>query len=137
MFNKVESGCSFFISQCVYNINHPKDFISDYYYAATEAGKNLVPIIFTLTPCGSKKTLEFMKWLGIGIPKWMENDLNHSNNILEKSIDLCESIAIELIDYCRDKKIPIGFNIESVAIRKEEIEASIELLKTVKGYLLK
>jgi 5,10-methylenetetrahydrofolate reductase len=97
--------------------------------------KDLVPIVFTLTPCGSVKTLEFMKWLGIEIPKWMENDLNHSKDILGKSIELCKSIALELITYCREKNVPIGFNIESVAIRKDEIEASIDLLKTVKEYL--
>jgi hypothetical protein len=136
VFNKMENGCDFFISQCVYNINYSKNFISDYYYAATELEKDMVPIIFTLTPCGSLKTLEFMKWLGIEIPKWMENDLNHTRNILDKSIDLCKSIALELIGYCREKNVPMGINIESVAIRKEEIEASIDLLKTVKGYLL-
>ncbi len=76
-----------------------------------------------------------MKWLGIEIPRWMENDLNHSTDILGKSIELCKSIALELIAYCREKNVPIGFNIESVAVRKEEIEASIDLLKTVKGYL--
>lgn len=135
VLNKIENGCNFFISQCVYNINYSKDFISDYYYSANELKKDLVPIVFTLTPCGSVKTLEFMQWLGIEIPKWMENDLNHSKDTLGKSIELCKSIALELITYCREKNVPIGFNIESVAIRKEEIEASIDLLKTVKGYL--
>lgn len=135
VLNKMENGCRFFISQCVYNINYSKDFISDYYYAGAELKKELVPIIFTLTPCGSVRTLEFMKWLGIEIPRWMENDLNHSRDILDKSLELCKSIASELITYCREKNVPMGFNIESVAVRKEEIEASIDLLKTVKGYL--
>jgi hypothetical protein len=78
-----------------------------------------------------------MEWLGIDIPKWLNNDLKHSNNILSKSIDICKTIAKELIDYSASKNIPIGFNIESVAIRKEEIEASIELVKEIKGLLNK
>lgn len=137
LFDKVDKGCRFFISQCVYSINNTKDFLSDYYYTSIETDRDLVPIIFTLTPCGSLKTLQFMEWLGIDIPKWLNNDLKHSNNILSKSIDICKSIAIELIDYSTSKNIPIGFNVESVAIRKEEIEASIELLKDIKGLMKK
>ncbi|SHE68952.1 Methylenetetrahydrofolate reductase [Arenibacter palladensis] len=135
LFDKVDKGCSFFISQCVYSVNNTKDFLSDYYYTSIETERDLVPIIFTLTPCGSLKTLQFMEWLGIDIPKWLNNDLKHSNDILSKSIDLCKNIAIEILDYSVTKNLPIGFNIESVAIRKEEIEASIELLKDIKGLM--
>ena len=132
IFNKIDKGCEFFISQCVYNLDNAKNFLSDYYYSSIENGRELVPIIFTLTPCGSLKTLEFMKWLGIDIPNWLNNDLKHSENILSKSVDDCQKIAQELIEFSQPKNIPIGFNIESVAVRKEEIEASIELLKGIK-----
>lgn len=132
LFDKVDKGCSFFISQCVYSINNTKDFLSDYYYTSIENDRDFVPIIFTLTPCGSIKTLQFLEWLGIDIPKWLKNDLKHSKNSLSKSIDICKKIAMELIDYNASKNIPIGFNIESVSIRKEEIDASIELLSEIK-----
>ncbi len=137
LFDKQDKGCSFFISQCIYSVNNTKDFLSDCYYASIETGRDLAPIVFTLTPCGSVKTLKFMQWLGIDIPKWLINDLIHSNNFLSKSIDICKAIAKELIDYSAIKKIPIGFSVESVAIRKEEIEASIELLKDIKGLMKK
>jgi hypothetical protein len=137
VFDKIDRGCTFFISQCVYSANNTKNFLSDYYYASIENKRELVPIIFTLTPCGSIKTLQFMEWLGIDIPKWLNNDLKHSNDILSKSVEICKSIAIELLDYCKNKNIPIGFNIESVAIRREEIEASIELVKSIKTLINK
>ncbi len=137
LFNKINNGCSFFISQCIYNINNAKDFLSDYYYLSAERNTNLAPIIFTLTPCGSLKTLDFMQWLGIEIPKWLNNDLNNTNDILFDSMNVCKSIAEELLDYSRSKNIPVGFNIESVSIRKDEIEASIELLKEVKEMMRK
>lgn len=89
------------------------------------------PVIFTLTLCGSPKTLDFLKWLGVSIPKWVENDLLNAQDILQKSFDISYRIFEELRDFANDKNIPIGFNIESVAIRKDEIEASIELLKKV------
>ena len=40
-----------------------------------------------------------------------------------------------MIQYCKERSIPFGFNIESVAIRKEEVEASLGLLNTVNGLL--
>lgn len=134
VFRKIDSGCRFFISQGVYNAEASKSFLSDYYYSAVEESRSMLPIIFTFTPCGSLKTLEFMKWLGISLPRWLENELIHSSDILEKSIDICETIWQELSDFAREKKIPIGFNVESVAVRKVEIEASLELVLRLQRY---
>lgn len=131
VFNKIAQGCSFFVSQGVYDVNASKDFLSEYYYYGKEHNIPLVPILFTLTPCGSLKTLQFMKWLGISVPKWLENELIHSNDILQKSVDFSEQNWLELKSFADEKKIPIGCNIESVAIRKVEVDASIELLKRV------
>ena len=131
VFNKMSEGCSFFISQGVYDVNAAKDFLSDYYYYGKENGIPLVPIIFTLTPCGSEKTLHFMKWLGISIPRWLENDLLHSDDILQRSVDYSEQSWRELKSFADEKGVPIGCNIESVAVRKAEVEASIELLRRV------
>jgi len=133
VFDKISQGCSFFVSQGVYDVNASKDFLSDYYYYGRENGIPLAPIIFTLTPCGSKKTLQFMRWLGISIPRWLENDLMHSDDILQRSVDHSEQNWNELKAFAEEKRIPIGCNIESVAVRKVEVEASIELLKRVSG----
>ena len=72
-----------------------------------------------------------MKWLGISIPRWLENELMHSQDILERSLKVCAGNWAELSDYARIKNIPIGCNIESVAIRKVEVEASFELLQQI------
>lgn len=133
VFNKIAHGCSFFVSQNVYDVNASKNFLSDYYYYGQEHNIPLVPIIFTLTPCGSVKTLQFMKWLGISIPKWLENELIHSQDILQQSINFSEQNWRELQRFAAEKSIPIGCNIESVAVRKVEVEASIELLQRVSG----
>jgi len=133
VFNKIAGGCSFFVSQGVYDLNASKNFLSDYYYYGKEHDIPLVPILFTLTPCGSPKTLEFMKWLGIDIPRWLENELTHSPDILHKSVEVSEKNWRELKAFADEKGIPIGCNIESVAIRKVEIDASIELLKRIRN----
>jgi hypothetical protein len=131
IFSKADKGCRFFVSQCVYSLNDTKNLLSDYYYSAVDNEKALSPIIFTLAPCGSLKTLQFMEWLGIEVPKWLFNDLKHSKDILVASIETCKHIAVEIMNFAEGKKIPIGFNIESVSIKKEEIEAASELLKDV------
>jgi 5,10-methylenetetrahydrofolate reductase len=129
--DKINNGCNFFISQAVYHAEASKNFLSDYYYLCENTGLTIKPIVFTLTLCGSPKTLEFLRWLGVSVPKWVENDLLNAKDILRKSFDISYRIFEELNDFAADKNIPIGFNIESVAIKKDEIEASIELLKQI------
>lgn len=132
VIGKMGKGCDFFISQAVYNVVAAKNFLSDYYYACQQRGLPVAPVIFTLAPCGSAKTLEFMKWLGINFPKWLENDLLNACNILEKSVDICCDIAESLHHYAQEKGIPVGFNIESVSIRKVEIDASVDMVQRIK-----
>ena len=74
-------------------------------------------------------TLQFMKWLGISIPRWLENELIRSTDILQQSVELSEQNWLELKHFATQKGIPIGCNIESVAVRQVEVEASIELLQ--------
>ena len=135
IISKIQNGCKFFVSQAVYDVEPAKNFLSDYYYYCRNNNIEMVPIIINLTPCGSIKTLEFMKWLGINIPKWLENDLMNSNDILQKSLDLSINTFEQLLDFGLEKGIPIGCSIESVSNRKIEIEASIQLTKDIKAII--
>ena len=125
---KTAKGCRFFVTQAVYDVTSTKSLLSDYALAVDKTGGVPLPIILTFSPCGSEKTLSFMKWLGIAFPRWLENDLQSARDPLPKSLELCEQIFAEVLDYAEDKGIPLGVNVESVSIRKEEIEASVELL---------
>lgn len=136
MIKKQEQGCKYFISQAVYNVEAAKNFLSDYYFHCTENEIEMVPIIFTISPCGSKKTLDFMKWLGINVSKWLENDILKAENTLEKSVEVCIENFEILWQYAKKKNIPIGCNVESISIRKSEIEASIDMAKAVKKIML-
>lgn len=135
IFSKRNSSCEYFITQCVYDLHAAKTFLTDYAKHANENNYEMVPIIFTLTPCGSTKTLDFMKWLGIHVPNYLEEDLKESGDILGESVKLSRDIFEELYKYGKRKGIPIGCNIESVAIRKAEIEASVELLEEVRNII--
>lgn len=124
---KTERGCRFFVTQAVYDVTSTKSLLSDYALAVREKGGVPMPIILTFSPCGSVKTLSFMKWLGIAFPRWLENELRFAENPLAASLDLCERIFVEIWDYAHEKGIPLGVNVESISIRKSEIEASLEL----------
>lgn len=129
---KMAKGCTFFVSQAVYDLESSKTFLKDYKAYCLLNDLPMVPIIFTLTPCGSAKTLKFIKWLGIHVPKWLEDTLLKSGDeMLEKSVALIHMIYKELQKYARVEGIPIGCNIESVSIRKVEIEASVQLVKRI------
>ena len=69
-----------------------------------------------------------MQWLGIAFPRWLENELRHAADPLATSLALCERVCADAWEYARAKRIPLGVNVESVSIRKAEIDASVELV---------
>jgi hypothetical protein len=131
ILHKTAAGCRFFVTQAVYDVTSTLSLLSDYALAIAERGAEPAPIILTFSPCGSERTLGFMKWLGIRFPRWLENELKHAADPLTTSLALCERIFREISDFARDKGIPLGVNVESVSIRKAEIEASLSLARTL------
>lgn len=135
ILSKIDNGCEFFVTQAVYDKEVAKEFLDDYILYMKKKNIPFVPIIFTFTPCGSLKTLNFMKWLGISVSNEFEEELKTSSDILDKSIKLCLENFRYLYEYGLKNGVPIGCNVESVAVRKEEIEASIKLLTQIKKIL--
>lgn len=135
MLAKQASGCQFFITQSVFDAASTRSLLSDYALSLQASGRAPVPVVLTFAPCGSVRTLEFMKWLGISFPRWLENELRHSNDTLERSIDLCEGVFSDVLAYAREKNLPIGINVESISIRKSEIDASVELYRRLSQHL--
>jgi hypothetical protein len=133
MLAKVSAGCRFFVTQAVYDLNSSLSVLSDYALELARRGEKPVPIIFTFAPCGSARTLEFMKWLGIAFPRWLENELRGSTDIVERSVRLCERNFRELRAFAKEKRLPIGFNVESVSIRKVEIDAATALFRSLRA----
>lgn len=134
---KISAGCEFFITQAVYNINNAKHFLSDYAKLCASKETKKVPIIFTFTPCGDAKTLSFMRWLGIDVPKYFEGRLMHSSNPVEMSVKTSFDMFCELYHYGKELGISVGANVESISRKKIEIEASIALLNTISDFIKK
>ncbi|MEU5538643.1 5,10-methylenetetrahydrofolate reductase [Streptomyces sp. NPDC020362] len=132
---KQQAGCAYFISQVIYNADAAKTMVSDYYYACRERQLEPKPVLFTLSVCGSVKTLAFLKWLGVDVPRWLENSLRHADDTLAESYQHCLANARDLIAFCRKLGMPFGFLVESVSIRRVEIEASVALAAELGGLL--
>lgn len=129
---KQEAGCSYFVTQVVYDVNAAKNLVSDYAHACRDRGLEPNPVVFTFSVCGSMKTLEFLRWLGVGVPRWIENDLRHADDTLDASLEHAETTALELMSFCRRLRVPFGINVESVSIRRDEIEASVRLAERLR-----
>jgi hypothetical protein len=129
---KQEAGCSYFVTQVVYDVNAAKNLVSDYAYECRDRNLPPIPIVFTFSVCGSMKTLRFLRWLGVDVPRWIENDLRHADDTLDASLAQAEATALELISFCRHLDVPFGINVESVSIRKVEIEASVRLAERLR-----
>jgi 5,10-methylenetetrahydrofolate reductase len=135
MLDKVDSGVSYFISQCIFNVEYTRKVLDDLLVSCADKKQDPPTIIFTLTICGSVKTLEFMDWLGIHVPDEIKEELSSCPSPITRSVEIATAIATDLIDYCKTRSIPFGFNIESVATRKDEVDASLELLCKVEKLL--
>jgi hypothetical protein len=132
MLRKQRDGASFFVSQVIYDADAAKSMVSDYHYACLDLGQEPAPVIFTLSVCGSLKTLAFLEWLGVDIPRWMRKDLERSDDPQSASFDHCLATARELATFCRRLGAPYGFNVESVSIRRTEIDASVRLAERLR-----
>lgn len=138
LLGKRDEGCSYFVTQVMYDVRAAKDLASDYAYAvkaSSDEGRPIAPLIFTLSVCGSGKSLEFMRWLGVDVPRWVANELTHSEDPLSLSASYSAAAARELMRFCRYLGIPFGFNVESVSNRRVEIEASVHLAQDLSRQL--
>jgi hypothetical protein len=131
ILDKTRCGVSYFISQCVFNVAYARQVIADLDDACRREGAKFPTVIFTLAVCGSEKTLNFMEWLGIHVPNDLKQEFMGAENMLERSVEVCLSIAAELTDFCKSRSVPFGFNIESVAIKADEVQASIYMVNKI------
>jgi 5,10-methylenetetrahydrofolate reductase len=83
MFNKINFGAEWFITQGIFSAAPIIRLITDYGTLCKE--RNIVPkkIILTFAPCGRAKTMKFIKWLGMDVPEEIEK------RILEATDQVC------------------------------------------------
>jgi hypothetical protein len=127
MLQKAADGCSFFISQAVYDAGMTIRLLTDYARDCVQEEVTPRRIILTFIPRGRVRTLEFVRWLGITIADETATVILADAAPLSKSIAICRDHLRAILSQDYIGTIPLGLNVESVSIYKDEIDASIEL----------
>lgn len=128
VWDKVQAGCQFFVSQTVWNVDAAKLLLQALKARAERLERPPPPILITLSPCGSLQTLAFLEWLGVNVPGEIRQQLNEAAHMLERSVALAEHIFEQLYAFGRERGLVVGCNVESVSSRAVEIDAAAELV---------
>jgi hypothetical protein len=76
---------------------------------------------------GREKTLAFLRWLGVRIAEDKQRAILEAPQPLAKSIDICRDNLRRILAHDYAKEIPLGVNVESVSINRDELDASVDL----------
>jgi hypothetical protein len=128
-------GCGYFISQAVYHAAPTQRLLADYLRDCRGAGVAPKRIVLTFAPCGREKTLAFLRWLGVNVAPQTERAILGAANPLAKSIEICRDTLRRILDGRYAGQIPLGVNVESVSINRDEIDASAELFHVLREAL--
>ncbi|ROP27273.1 5,10-methylenetetrahydrofolate reductase [Pseudokineococcus lusitanus] len=135
MLDKQARGCAFFVSQVLYDANAAKTLVSDYRDGCDARGVAPRPLVFTVSVCGSTRTLDFLTWLGVQVPRWVRGDLLRAQDTLVASTEHAAAVAADVVAYCRRLDVPVGLAVESVSSRRTEIEAAVDLAADLRALL--
>lgn len=124
---KTIEGCHYFVSQAVYHAKPTVNVLKAYLRDCRGAGIEPRRVMLTFAPCGRAKTMAFIKWLGVRVTLECEAAILNAPDPLAKSIEICCDNLREILDQDYVQHIPLGINVESVSINRDEIEGTIEL----------
>jgi hypothetical protein len=51
------------------------------------------------------------------------------------AVQLCEEILVDVLRFADEKRVPLGINVESVSVRREELDAAVEVFRRLAGVL--
>jgi hypothetical protein len=125
-------GCGYFISQAVYHAPPTQRVLADYLRDCRGAGIEPKRVILTFAPCGREKTIAFLRWLGVNVSPETERAILGAASPLQKSIEICRDNLRRILDRGYAGEIPLGINVESVSINRDEIDASVELFHSLR-----
>jgi hypothetical protein len=135
MLAKTLEGCGYFISQTVYHAPPTQRLLRDYLRDCRGAGVEPRRVVLTFSPCGREKTLAFIRWLGVKVAPETERAILDAPSPLAKSIEICRDNLRRILDHPYASELPLGVNVESVSINRDEIDASVDLFHTLREVL--
>jgi len=142
LIEKSENGSEFFTTQVLYDSSKIIKMISHYQKRCDELDTFPRRLLLSFAPVSSEKNIDFLKWLGVDIPKETENFLrDDTRKMSERSMQITVDILNDTLKYLNDNKIvvPIGLNVEH--IMSYNFQASIEMLQELsriyRGFCIK
>ena len=135
MLAKTLEGCGYFISQTVYHAPPTQRLLRDYLRDCRGAGVEPRRVVLSFSPCAREKTLAFIRWLGVKVSPETERTILDAPRPLAKSIEICRDNLRRILDHPYASELPLGVNVESVSINRDEIDASIELFHALREAL--
>jgi len=127
MLAKSLEGCRYFISQTVYHAHATERLLAAYARDCRGAGVAPRRVVLSFAPVGREKTLAFLRWLGVRIAEDTQRSILGAPQPLAKSIDICRENLRRILAHDYAREIPLGVNVESVSINRDELDASVEL----------
>ena len=136
MVRKVKAGAGWFISQAVYDPEPTIRLLKDYASVCRQQGITPRKVVLTFAPVSRKKTMNFIKWLGVRVPVETEEQILSADKPVEESIKFLCNILRKILSECAGVGIPLGISCESVSIFKSEIDGVHELFRRLQCILL-
>jgi len=147
MMRKQNYGAEYFITQGIFTSGPIIRLIKDYGELCKELDVPCKKMILTFAPCGREKTLTFIKWLGMHVPEEVQArifaaktaDLKEGERDLgpvRESCKILTEVFQEVLTGIVGCGVPIGINVESLSIFREEIDAAHSLFQTLQSQLL-
>ena len=137
MLRKVEWGADWFVTQGIYAVEPTIKLLNEYGDMCKLNG--LVPkkVVLTFAPCGRPKTMTFIKWLGIMVPESIEERIFSSSTPVNSSVEVLCEILEQILIHTKNSGVPLGINVESLSIFKEEIDAAHFLFQKLQVNIFK
>jgi hypothetical protein len=79
--------------------------------------------------------MAFLRWLGVRIAGETQRAILGAPQPLAKSIDICRENLRRILAHDWAREIPLGVNVESVSINRDELDASVDLFHALAGVL--
>ncbi len=130
MLRKTRGGVEFFTTQVLYDGDDICKMLGHYHQACLEANEEPKRVLLSFAPISTERNIEFLKWLGVEIPRETEEYLvENLNDIASRSMEVSMRVLEKILGHVKEKNIavPIGLNIEHIMTYNFDI--SVELLQ--------
>ena len=130
LIKKSDCGAEFFTTQVLCDSVNIIKMIENYQKRCNQRGTFPRRILLSFAPVSSQKNIDFLKWLGVEIPKDTEKYLNgRPGSMTERSLDVAIEVLNETLAFISEKnlKVPIGLNVEH--IMSYNFQSSVEMLQ--------